>query len=262
MSSVRAISKGLQEMGDTLDKLPCRNTFDMTVHIVIAAVKEHLAKGHLDEHMLDEIEAALTSVDNDQVEAFCHSVHERCMSTYQLDLAVPPRTNAFGRIMVQPLEKLLDRKHRRLSTKQLPNYFKMLSTILGRERYEHLHDHIAELMTNEIRDHGSHFMWGEFYHHHEVVKVRLETLYAIAHAFSHFDTRMEWFITTMEAMVTQDDGSQNTMPFTHTQARDFLLALFDEFIMKKTDENAYQKEILTDAQRQEIAHLIAKLEQM
>lgn len=240
---------------------PCKNTFDMTVHIVVAAVRERMAHGGIDEAALQEIEEALT-VENDQVEAFCHSAHERCMSKYQLDLAVPPRTNAFGRVMVQPFEKLLDRQHRKMSTKQLPNYFHVLSTILGRERYEHLHDHISQLMTQEIRDHGSKFSWATFYDHPEVVKIRLETLYALAHAFSHFDTRLEWFINVMEGANHGEGGSKGALQFTHVQARDCLLALFGEFITKRDEEHVYQIEVLSEPQRQEIAHLIAKLEQM
>lgn len=113
-----------------MEKLPCKNTFDMTVHIVISAVKERLATGAITSDDLDEIEQALT-VENSQVEAFCHSVHERCMSKSKLDLLVPPRTNAYGRIMVQPLESLFDKRHRRFSERQLANYFHMLSSIIG-----------------------------------------------------------------------------------------------------------------------------------
>ncbi|NVK19086.1 MAG: hypothetical protein HWE30_10350 [Methylocystaceae bacterium] len=240
---------------------PCKNTFDMTVRIVIEAVRERMVKGELDAMSLQEIESALT-VENGTVEAFCHSVHERCMSKYQLDLAVPPRTNAFGRVMVQPFENLLDRRHCKMSTKQLPNYFNVLSTVLGRERYESLHDQVSQLMRQEIRDHGGGFSWGTFYQHPEVVKIRLETLYSIAHAFSHFDARLEWFINVMEGSGNGDTRSKGALQFTHTQARDCLLALFGEFIRHKSDEKSYQQAVLSEPQRKEIAHLIAKLKQM
>lgn len=248
-------------MDDATEKLPCKNTFDMTVHIVIAAVKERLAQGALSADDLQEIEDALT-VQNNKVEAFCHSVHERCMSKYQLDLAVPPRTNAFGRVMVQPLEGLLHRQQRKLSTKQIPNYFHALSVILGRERYEHLHDEVSALMTEMIRLQGSDFQWTDFYQNQTVIRIRLETLYAVAHAFTHFEKRLDWFVNVMEGKASDESGIKGAIQFTRTQAREFLLALFDEFIVNKTQEKDLQKELLTEPQRQEIAHLIAKVKQM
>lgn len=248
-------------MDEASEKLPCKNTFDMTVRIVIAAVKERLEQGALSAIDLQEIEDALT-VENNKVEAFCHSVHERCMSKYQLDLAVPPRTNAFGRVMVQPLEGLLHRQKRKLSTKQIPNYFHALSVILGRERYEHLHDEISGLMTEMIRMQGSEFQWADFYQNYTVVKIRLETLYAVAHAFTHFEKRLDWFVNVMEGKASDDSGIKGAIQFTRTQARDFLLALFDEFMVNKSQDKDLQKEILSEPQRQEIAHLVVKLQQM
>lgn len=248
-------------MDDATEKLPCKNTFDMTVHIVIAAVKERMAQGEITLADLQEIESALT-VENHKVEAFCHSVHERCMSKYQLDLAVPPRTNAFGRVMVQPLEGLLHRQKRKLSTKQIPNYFHALSVILGRERYENLHDNVSGLMTEMIRVQGSDFQWTEFYQHDMIVKIRLETLYAIAHAFTHFEKRLDWFVNVMEGKASDESGIKGAIQFTRTQAHDFLLALFDEFIVTTSQDKKRQKDVLSEAQRQEIAHLIVKLQQM
>lgn len=243
------------------EKLPCKSTFDMTVHIVIMAVKEKLAKGELTQQDLDEIEKALT-IENNKVEAFCHSVHERCMSKSKLDLLVPPRTNAYGRIMVQPLERLFDRKHRRFSEKQLSNYFHMLSSILGRNTFEEYHDQIAELMRSEIRDHGSNFTWDHFYDHPTVIKCRLETLGKVAQAFEHFDQRMNWFLNVMESSIRDPEDGAGTMQFTEHQAKDFLLAMFGEFINMSPEKSDQVEEVLPEKRRQNIAHLISKLAQM
>lgn len=244
-----------------MEKLPCKSTFDMTVHIVTTAIKEKLSHGPITAEDVDEIEKALT-VENNKVEAFCHSVHERCMSKSKLDLLVPPRTNAYGRIMVQPLERLFDKKHRRFSEKQLSNYFHMLSSILGRETYEHYHEIIAEQMRSEIRDHGSNFTWEEFYNHPLVVKCRLETLGAVAQAFEHFEQRMNWFINVMEGSQQNPEDGSGTMPFTEHQAKDFLLAMFAECIDMSSKRKEHFDTILNERRRKNIAHLISHLSQM
>ncbi|GGF65643.1 hypothetical protein GCM10011332_19670 [Terasakiella brassicae] len=244
-----------------MEKLPCKNTFDMTVHIVVSAVKEKLATGEITPDDLDEIEQALT-VENSQVEAFCHSVHERCMSKSKLDLLVPPRTNAYGRIMVQPLERLFDKRHRRFSERQLANYFHMLSSIIGREVYEKNHDQMSELMRSEIRDHGSNFSWDSFYNHPEVVRCRLETLGAIAQAFDHFDQRMNWFINVMEGSAHNPEDGAGTLQFTEQQAKAFLSALFTECMDMTEGERERLQQYVGERRRKNIAFLIARLTQM
>ena len=97
----------------------CKTVFDMSIHLAMTIVKEHIAAGDLTAEMVDEIENALT-VNNQQSEAFCHSVHERCMRNERLDLMVPARTNAFGRIMVQerhlaPIQSLNKTLHQNLA---------------------------------------------------------------------------------------------------------------------------------------------------
>ncbi|WP_417792784.1 hypothetical protein [Terasakiella pusilla] len=244
-----------------MEKLPCKSTFDMTVHIVAMAIKEKLAQGPITAQDVDEIEKALT-VENNKVEAFCHSVHERCMSKSKLDLLVPPRTNAYGRIMVQPLERLFDKKHRRFSEKQLSNYFHMLSSVLGRETYERYHNIISEQMRAEIRDRGSNFTWEEFYKHSLVVKSRLETLGAVAQAFEHFEKRMNWFLNIMEGSQENPEDGSGTMAFTEHQAKDFLLEMFSECIEMNQQKINLLERILSERQRTAIAHLISKLTQM
>jgi len=244
-----------------MEKPPCKNTFDMTVHIVISAVKEKLRHGDISPQELDEIEQALT-VENQQVEAFCHSVHERCMAKSKLDLLIPPRTNAYGRIMVQPLETLFDEKNRRFSEKQLANYFHMISAIIGRETYERYHDDMADLMRDEIRVKGSDFTWEEFYDHPEVIKCRLQTLGAIAQAFDHFEQRLIWFINVMEGADPHVDEEVSTLQFTRQQARAFLLALFGECVETSSKQKERIEQVLGERQRHCIAHLIGKLYQM
>lgn len=244
-----------------MEQLPCKNTFDMTIHIAITAVKEKLAKGSITAKDLDEIEAALT-IENKKVDAFCHSIHERCMSKSKLDLTVPPRTNAYGRIMIQPLEKLMDRRHRRFSEKQIPNFFHVISSILGRENYEKWHDKMADLMRDEIRDHGSHFTWDKFYQHPGVVECRLKTLGAIAHAFQHFDQRMNWFLNIMESTPTSPEDGSGSMQFTEQQAKFFLLALFEECQGMNDQRKEFFENILPKSQRSDIVHLISKVSQM
>ena len=244
-----------------MEKLPCKNTFDMTVTIVINAVRDLMHEDKLSEDNLLELEKALT-IGNNKVEAFCHSIHERCMSKSKLDLMVPPRTNAYGRIMVQPLEKLLDRKHRHFSEKQLSNYFYMISTILGRETYENYHDQLSELLRSEIRDLGSNFTWDDFFNHPICVCIRLETLGRIALAFDHFEQRMNWFLNVMEGSLNKSGDGAGTMQFTEHQAHVFLMALFDECINMKPSKQDEMKQILDEKEHKAIAHLIAKLVQM
>lgn len=245
-------------MGNT----PCKNTFDMTVRIVINAIREKMSHGTVTEDDLGEIEKALI-VDNAHVEAFCHSVHERCMSSAKLDLLIPPRTNAYGRVMVQPLEQLIDKRKRRMSQKQLANYFHMLSSILGRETYEKNHDSLAELMRSEIRDHGSDFDWERFYNHPQVATMRLETLATIAKAFKSFEQRMIWFINIMESSFEHPENpSEGTLQFTEHQSKDFLLALFGEFINPSPEKKDFIDMALSKEQRSDVAHLVAKLQMM
>jgi len=244
-----------------MEKVPCKNILDMMVHIVVAAVKEKMAQGELDPVDLDEIEKALTC-NNKEVEAFCHSARERCMSKAKLDLLIPPRTNAYGRVMVQPLECLFDKKERRFSEKQLSNYFHMLSSIIGRERYENYHDALAELMRNQIRAYGSKFTWEGFYSHPDVVQVRLETLGAIAQSFEHFEQRMNWFLNVMEASPHDPGHRAGTLQFTERQAKAFLLALFAECRDMNDKARDFLEQTVSRRQRKDIAHLIARLCQL
>jgi hypothetical protein len=238
-----------------MEKLPCKSTFDMSVHIVITAIKERLAQGEINEEKLDQIEQSLT-VDNESVDAFCHSVYERCVGKSKLDLMVPARTNSFGRVMVQPLEKLLDRGSRRFSEHQLANYFHMLSSTLGRETYERYHDEISALMRREIRDRGSCFTWDGFYLHPDVEKIRIKTLGVIAQTFEHFDVRINWLQKVMEASPTTPDTDHGTMQFTEKQAKAFLLALFDECINMNDNQRQKLDQYLTEDQIVSVAHLI------
>ncbi len=237
----------------------CRNTFDKTVNIVIAAVKEKLACGELNIDDLDGIEKALTR-ENQKVDAFCHSVHEHCLHKTKLDFMVPPRTNAYGRIMVQPLERLFDKKHRRFSERQLSNYFHMLVIVLGRATYERYHEEVAHLMRVEIRDHGDNFSWDEFYDHDKVVYIRLQTLAAIAHAFKNFDRRLSWLMEVMEGFHHEGDNLSATMPFTLQQAKAFLLALFGECLnLSEIGKEKLQKKLSAE-NFQDIVHLIVNVE--
>lgn len=244
-----------------MEKPPCKNTFDMAVGIVIHAIREKIEEGRLTPDMLTEIENALTT-NNNKVEAFCHSVHERCMKKSKLDLLIPPRTNAYGRVMVQPLEMLLDKKHRRFSEKQLANYFHMLSTILGREIYEGYHNTLSSLITDEIRDKGSNFSWDLFYKHETVIDIRIKTLGAIAQAFESFEKRMNWFVNVMESSVEKPNDGDGTMQFTEHQAKDFLLALFGECINMSDTKKQQLEHILDKKRRKGIAALIIKAEKM
>jgi len=244
-----------------MEKLPCKNTFDMTVTIVINAVRDLMHEDKLSEDNLLELEKALT-IGNNKVEAFCHSIHERCMSKSKLDLMVPPRTNAYGRIMVQPLEKLLDRKYRHFSEKQLSNYFHMLSSILGRETYENYHDQLSELLRSEIRDIGSNFTWEDFFNHPVCILIRLETLGRIALAFEHFEQRINWFLNVMESSHENADDGAGTMQFTEHQAKLFLLALFDECINMSPAKKAKLKNVLDERELKAVGHLLVNLTQL
>ncbi|WP_135079982.1 hypothetical protein [Terasakiella sp. SH-1] len=242
---------------------PCKNTFDMTVNIVISAAKERAQDGKVTLDELEEIRQALT-IGNIQVEAFCHSIHERCEHNIQLDLLVPPRTNAYGRVMVQPLEKLFDQKQRRISNKQLASYFHMLDQILGREQYEQYHDTANELMRHEIGKNGPDFHWDDFFALEAIRKIRIETLVRIAHAFHNFEPRLDWFITIFESsfkngQIQHDEG---TLQFTRRQARDFLLALFSEFVFPEHDKDLGPSIFLSVDEQREISKLIINLQKI
>jgi hypothetical protein len=244
-----------------MEKLPCKNTFDMTVHIAISAVRERLEEGPITPEILAEIEGALTQ-GNKQVDAFCHSVHERCMKKSKLDLITPPRTNAYGRVMVQPLERLVAGKQAGFSQKQLSNYFMVLASLLGRKVFEEKHDKIKALMEAEIRDNGSNFTWDKFYKHPLVIMHRHQTLGVIAQSFENFEKRLNWFLEMMEGTHGDPKKVSTTMPFTEHQAKAFLMALFDECRGMNEDQKELLKRHISERQVSDINKLIVKVAQM
>ena len=245
-----------------MEQLPCKSTFDMTVHVVIEAVKERLKHGEISRHDLEEIENALT-VGNRQVNAFCHSVYDKCMDKHKLDALAPPRTNAYGRIMVQPLESLFDTKQPRMSPAQLSHYFLVLEQILGRAVYETYHDEMATLMRAEMRDRGSYFTWDRFYSHPDVTYVRRHTLAIFAQTFEHFEKRLSWFLSVMEGRHTEGVQTYpSTMTFTHHQAKMFFMALFNEFIEMNPKEKDEMKKQLGERERRAINLFLSHVVQM
>lgn len=105
------------------------------------------------------------------------------------------RTNAFGRLMLHPLDPLFDSG--RLDRALIANLFNFLHLALGEEADAHAalcRDRIAAL-REEL---GPSFTWDAFYDDDAIKAVYWKVLLRIAESFRRFELRRDWFIKLMQ----------------------------------------------------------------
>ena len=240
------------------DDTPCSDPFCMAVDIFLALAADRSSEGQVSLAELKALAETLKS-GTDETQAFCHSTHNRCIKQIHLDLLTPPRTNAFGRALVAPVEQLMRRDQARLSQRQLPNYFGLFQSVLGRSQWERFHDRAAELMQEGMREQGEAFSWRHFSKLAEIIDMRLRALVELAKSFDRFENRKEWFIAVMEGDPDGEENKNSALQFTSEQFYDVMEALYAEFSELPPGAREAYETNYTEEDREAVARLIENL---
>jgi len=105
------------------------------------------------------------------------------------------RTNAFGRLILHPLDPLFDAG--RLDRALIPNLFNFLHLALGEEADAHAL-RCRDIVTALREELGTSFTWDAFYENGEAKQVTWRVLLRIAESFRRFELRRDWFIKLMQ----------------------------------------------------------------
>lgn len=105
------------------------------------------------------------------------------------------RTNAFGRLILRPLDPLFEAG--RLDRALIPNLFNFLHMALGEEADAHA-IRCRDLLAALREEKGIAFSWEAFYSDPEIKEIFWRVLLRIAESFRRFDLRRDWFIKLMQ----------------------------------------------------------------
>lgn len=104
------------------------------------------------------------------------------------------RTNAFGRLVIHPLDPLFEAGE--LDRALIGNLFSFLHMVLGEEAQANA-DRCRDVLAMLRDELGTSFSWEAFFNDPEVRLVEWQVLLRIADLFKRFDVRKDWFIKLM-----------------------------------------------------------------
>jgi len=104
------------------------------------------------------------------------------------------RTNAFGRLVIHPLDPLFETGE--LDRALIGNLFSFLHMVLGEEAQANA-DRCRDILAMLRDEMGTSFTWDAFFSDPEVRLVEWQVLLRIADLFKRFDVRKDWFIKLM-----------------------------------------------------------------
>jgi len=104
------------------------------------------------------------------------------------------RTNAFGRLMIHPLDPLFDSGA--LDRAVIGNLFSFLLMVLGEEAEANA-VRCRDVLATLREELGTSFSWEAFFDDPEVRLVEWRVLLQVAELFKRFDVRKDWFIKLM-----------------------------------------------------------------
>lgn len=104
------------------------------------------------------------------------------------------RTNAFGRLMIHPLDPLFDTGV--LDRAVIGNLFSFLLMVLGEEAEANA-TRCRDILASLREEMGTSFGWDAFFNDPEIRLVEWRVLLQVADLFKRFDVRKDWFIKLM-----------------------------------------------------------------
>lgn len=188
-------------------------------------------------------------------EFYRHSFND-ISETVEEDKLAQQRSNAYGRLMLHPLNELFQSE--RLDRELLPNIFSFFHLVLGDDAQTY-GDACKDIVATLKSDMGDAFSWDAFYAHPEAKRIQWHTLTRVATSFKRWELRKEWFIKLMQYTPTTVSLGQSTFmtrEVDHTEEprvfgnRDFCAFFQALFIplteMAIADEPAFKREFGSD----------------
>jgi hypothetical protein len=118
-----------------------------------------------------------------------------CARMIAASTAAAAQEDAFGRIMVQPFAKMLDRQFPR---GRLRSYFEALRTVIGEDGVAEGEKRAAAVAARLQEARGRKFSWDDLYVDSEAVDILDGVRWRLAKVFSgNFDKRLEWWTTML-----------------------------------------------------------------
>jgi hypothetical protein len=172
------------------------------------------------------------------------------------DKLTQKRINAYGRLMIHPLNQLL--QNGVLDRALLPQIFSFLHMVLGDDS-EVYGETCKEIVTRMRAEMGDGFTWDAFYADPEAARIQWHTLTRIATLFKRWDLRKEWFLKLMQYtpatvslgqstfVLRSIDHSDEPRVFGNHEFCAFFQALFRPMTeMSPEDEIRFRQEFGTD----------------
>ncbi|CAA7611573.1 conserved hypothetical protein [Magnetospirillum sp. LM-5] len=187
---------------------------------------------------------------------FYRHAYTEIIDAVEQDKLAQERTNAYGRLMIHPLNE--DLQDGRLDRDMLPNVFSFFHLVLGDDAQKY-GDQCKEIVVGMKEELGDQFHWDLFYADPQAKRIQWHTLTRIATSFKRWELRKDWFIKLMQytpttvslgqsAFVTREiDHSEEPRVFGNREFCAFFQALFRPLTeMAPADEPAFRKEFGSD----------------
>ncbi|MCW0233178.1 MAG: hypothetical protein OJJ21_06225 [Ferrovibrio sp.] len=138
------------------------------------------------------VEAMKSAPDYDH---YYRASYDSLMKVVEEDARRGARVNAFGRLLVHPLDPLFSEE--RLDRRLIGNYFFFVRSLFGDE-VELMADEAATI-AEEIRGQaGGNLDWASFYADPRVKRLYFRVIARVIRAFRIFETRRDWVMKVMQ----------------------------------------------------------------
>ncbi|MGQ3029506.1 MAG: hypothetical protein ACT60Q_14360 [Ferrovibrionaceae bacterium] len=161
-------------------------TLDMAAQVIDATIRERALRPGDGKRLIDALKQS----------PWFDGLASRALMAVEAELPHAERDgrkDLFQRVMVHPLESLLDSGA--IDRRYLSNYFAFFRHLLGDDRDELQIE--CEAVADVISPTAPEPDWKTFYQHPRIQGVYFKVLGRIARSFARFDLRRQWFIDLM-----------------------------------------------------------------